>query len=100
MIRSSRSSNLGCRLFTAYDYADCIEIFAKYKYSLNKKSYAIDSTARKITKARNNFAHGDISMEYDLETLLGISLMPYLVYGWKSGRLLYNTQVYKYAKYQ
>lgn len=66
------------RAFT--DYADCIEIFAKYKYSLNKKSYAIDSTARKITKARNNFAHGDISMEYDLETLLGISLMPYLVY--------------------
>ena len=62
------------------DYSDCIEKFASFKYSLNGKSYSIETTARKIMKARNNFAHGDIKMEYDLETLLGLSIMPYLIY--------------------
>lgn len=62
------------------DHSDCIEKIAKFKYSINDRSYCVESAARKIMKARNNFAHGDIKMEYDLETLLGLSIMPYLIY--------------------
>ena len=62
------------------DYSDCIEIFAKAKYSMNNKTYTVDTTAEKIKEARNSFAHGDIAIDYDLETFLGLSIMPYLVY--------------------
>lgn len=62
------------------DFSDCIEIFIKHRYSLNDKEYSIESTAIKIKEARNSFAHGDITINYDLDTLLGLSIMPYLIY--------------------
>lgn len=62
------------------DFSDCIEIFAKRLYSVNSVQYSIDSAAEKVKNARHAFAHGDITMHYDLETLLGIAILPYLIY--------------------
>ena len=62
------------------DYSECIGVFANNKYARNNKKYSISAAAEKITKARNGFAHGDIKDTYDLETLLGISILPYLIY--------------------
>ena len=62
------------------DYSDCIEIFANRVYSLNNVTYSIDAVAERIKDARNDFAHGDIKIDYDLETLLGLAILPYLIY--------------------
>lgn len=62
------------------DYSDCIESFAQRVYSLNNKTYSVDAVAETIKDARNDFAHGDIKIYYDLETLLGFVILPYLIY--------------------
>lgn len=79
--KANNKGNFKDRLIKALkDHADCIETFAKAKYSMNNKTYTINAAAEKIKEARNSFAHGEITMSYDLETLLGLVIMPYLVY--------------------
>lgn len=62
------------------DYSDCIATFAQRVFALNNKTYSVDAVAEIIKDARNDFAHGDIKIEYDLETLLGLAILPYLIY--------------------
>ena len=62
------------------DYSDCIALFAQRVFSLNNKVYSVDVVAERIKDARNDFAHGDIKIDYDLETLLGLAILPYLIY--------------------
>ena len=47
---------------------------------MNNKTYSVDAVAETIKDARNDFAHGDIKIYYDLETLLGFVILPYLIY--------------------
>ncbi len=61
------------------DYSDCIVLFAQRLFFLNDKAYSVDAVAEK-KNARNDFAHGDIKIEYDLETILGLAILPYLIY--------------------
>jgi len=79
------------------DYSDCIGLFAQRTYSMNNRTYDIDSAAEKIKIARNDFAHGDIKIDYDLETLMGISILPYLVYAMQLRAAGVDTDSIKHA---
>lgn len=75
------NDNLEAQLNQAFkELSVCFESHAKSLFDLNETEYSTSIMAKTISKMRNDFAHGNINIDYGKETFLSITILPYLIY--------------------
>lgn len=75
------NDNLEAQLNQAFkELSVCFESHAKSLFDLNETEYSTSIMAKTISKMRNDFAHGNINIDYGIETFLSITILPYLIY--------------------
>lgn len=62
------------------EYNDVIEVFGKHIYSLNNAKYEPKEMAKRISKQRNDFAHGNLDKEFCGDAFLDLIFFERLVY--------------------
>lgn len=62
------------------DYADIINGFGEYLYSLNQVKFDYKEIGKRVSDQRNHFAHGDLDKDFINESLLDVIFLKYIVY--------------------
>lgn len=62
------------------DYDDVIGVFGKHLYSLNGEKLKYPEMGQRLSKQRNNFAHGNLDKEFIGNSLLDLVYMEYIIY--------------------
>lgn len=76
-----RSDSLDSKIIHTFnDLTDIASIFGKHIYSLNEETLLINEMANRISKQRNNFAHGNIDNEFIGLSLLDLIFLERLIY--------------------
>lgn len=65
---------------TGKDYADIIDVFGKHLYSMNKETLKYSEMGLRLSKQRNNFAHGNLDKDFIGLSLLDLIYLEYIVY--------------------
>lgn len=62
------------------DFGEIINVFGNRLYSLNKESMKYNKMGERLSKQRNNFAHGNLDKEFIGNSLLDLIYLEYVVY--------------------
>ena len=69
------------------DFEDIAGDFGRYLYRLNGKVLNYTEMGERLASQRNNFAHGNLDKEFDVDSLLDLSFLEYLVYAMQLKRI-------------
>lgn len=62
------------------DYGEISNIFGDYLYELNGESLRYPEMGKRLSKQRNNFAHGNIDQKFEGLALLDLMYLEYIIY--------------------
>lgn len=62
------------------DYAEITNIFGERLYSLNKEKFEYSAIGQRLSRQRNNFAHGNLDEDFENSSLLDLMYLEYIIY--------------------
>ncbi|MDO5115635.1 MAG: hypothetical protein Q4D58_06010 [Synergistaceae bacterium] len=65
---------------TGKDYADIVDVFGKRLYSINKKTLWYREMGQRLSKQRNNYAHGNLDKDIIGLSILDLMYLEYIIY--------------------
>ena len=62
------------------DYADIVHIFGEHLYLINNETLKYNEMGLRLSKQRNNYAHGNLDKDFIGLALLDLMYLEYVVY--------------------